>query len=111
MSAPLDVRPVPLRDAFKTVASARAFLGSLVTALIGWGLLTSVQGDAIVGLLGLIPGVVTAVTALLAAFGVVKQAEPQVTPNTSPAAFARNVSTGHVELVALQLPDGFRPAA
>lgn len=76
--------PTPLRDAFKSVASARAFIGSLVTAVVGWGLLTGVQGDAIVGLLGTLPAVITAVTALLAAFGVVTTGEPQVTPTVDP---------------------------
>lgn len=111
MSAPFNDRPTPLRDAFKTVASARAFLGSLVTALVGWGLLTSVQGDAIVGLLGLIPALITAGTALLAAFGVVSRGEPQVTPQDDPAVVAVNIATGRPELVALQLPAGYQTAA
>ncbi len=85
MSAPLNVRPVPLRDAFRTVGSAVAWIGGVVTALAGFGILSIAQSDATVGLLGAIPGLVTLVTALAAAFGVVKVAEPQVTPVSSPA--------------------------
>lgn len=77
-------RPRPIRDAFKSVGSAVALLGSVATALVGWGVLSTVQGDAINGLLGAVPGVVTLATALLASFGVVKVAEPQVTPVVDP---------------------------
>lgn len=85
MSAPLNTRPRPVLDAFKSVGSAVALLGSVATALIGWGVLSTAQGDALSGLLGAIPGIVTLVTALLAAFGVVRVAEPQVTPVADPA--------------------------
>lgn len=82
----LDInnRPRPILEAFRSVASAVALLGSVATALVGWGVITAAQGDAVVGLLGAIPGFVTLATALLAAFGVVKVAEPQVTPNSDP---------------------------
>lgn len=87
MSSPIVIdRPVPLRDAFKTVGSAVAWVGGVVTALAGFGILTVAQGDAVTGLLGAIPGVVTLATALLSAFGVVKVAEPQVTPSSAPMA-------------------------
>jgi hypothetical protein len=85
MSAPIVDRPRPILDAFKTVGSAVALLGSVATALVGWGVLTATQGDAVTGLLGAIPGIVTLVTALLAAFGVVRKAEPAVTPVADPA--------------------------
>ncbi|CAL9607984.1 hypothetical protein SUDANB95_05531 [Actinosynnema sp. ALI-1.44] len=77
-------RPRPILDAFKSVGSAVALLGSVVTALVGWGVLSAAQGDAVAGLLGAIPGVVTLVTALLAAFGVVRKSEGQVTPLSDP---------------------------
>lgn len=80
----LTGRPRPIMDAFRTVGSAVALAGSIVTALVGWGVLTAAQGDALVGLLGAVPGVVALVTALLAAFGVVRAAEPAVTPLSSP---------------------------
>ncbi len=85
MSAPLNTRPRPILDAFKSVGSAVALLGSITTALIGWGVLSVAQGDALSGLLGAVPGLVTLATALLAAFGVVKASEPQVTPVVDPA--------------------------
>lgn len=77
-------RPRPIRDAFRTIGSSIAFLGSLVTALVGWGVLTAAQGDAVVALLGAIPGVVSLVTALLAAFGVARVSEGVVTPLADP---------------------------
>lgn len=84
----LDLRPAgrprPIVAAFKTVGGAIATLGSVATALVGWGVLTAAEGDAIAGLLGAIPGVVTAVTVLLAAVGVTRRAEPQVTPLEDP---------------------------
>ncbi|GAA1281618.1 hypothetical protein GCM10009634_27330 [Saccharothrix xinjiangensis] len=77
-------RPRPILEAFKSVGSAVSLAGSVVTALVGWGILSQVQGDAVEGLLGAIPGVVTLVTALLAAFKVVRRAEPLVTPVADP---------------------------
>src|SRR5687768_4722394 len=77
-------RPRPILDAFKSVGSAIAFAGSVVTSLVGWGVLSATQGDAVNGLLGAIPGAVALVTALLSAFGVAKAAEPKVTPVEDP---------------------------
>lgn len=85
VSTPTPDRPRPIADAFKSVGSAVALLGSIATALVGWGVLTSVQGDAVTGLLGLVPGLVTALTQLATAFGVLRKAEGQVTPMDSPA--------------------------
>lgn len=84
MSAPLPERPAPIRDAFRSVGSAVAFAGSVLTSLVGYGLLSQVQGDALTSLLGLVPGAVTAVTAVLIAFGVRASAEPKVTPVADP---------------------------
>lgn len=77
-------RPEPIRDAFKSVGTAIAFAGSVVGSIVGWGLLTEAQGDAVTGLLGAIPGVVALVTHVLTAFGVINAAEPKVTPNEDP---------------------------
>lgn len=77
-------RPRPLVDAATAVSNIVGITGGLVTMLVGWGTLTLAQGDAVTGLLGLIPGVVTVVTAVLAAFGVVHRAEPLVTPVSDP---------------------------
>lgn len=86
MSAPhaLPERPVPIRDAFRSVGSTIALIGSVVTGLVGWGVLSVAQGDALSGLLGAVPGLITLATALLAAFGVVRVAEPAVTPLADP---------------------------
>lgn len=77
-------RPRPIKSAFASVGAAVALVGSVTTSLVGWGVLTMVQGDALESLYGLIPGVVTAVTVALTAFGVIGQAEPQVTPVDDP---------------------------
>lgn len=85
MSAPLSVRPVPLRDAFKSVGSVIAFVGAVAATLVSYGVLTAEQGGAVSGLVALVPGAVAALTGLLAAFGVVRRAEPLVTPVSDPA--------------------------
>ena len=69
----LDPRPRPLR----TVASWVGLITALVSGLVGSGLLTTGQGDAISGL-------VTAVLALLGAFGVALVGERKVTPMFDP---------------------------
>lgn len=74
----------PLAEVAGQLGRWLGLAGSLVTALAGYGVLTAVQGDAVQGLLGAIPGVVTMVTALLVAFGVVRQGEPLVTPVADP---------------------------
>lgn len=77
-------RPRPIKTAAANLSKILGVAGSLVTALVGWSILSAVQGDALTGLLGAIPGAVTAVTTVLAAFGIVRQAEPHVTPLSSP---------------------------
>lgn len=80
----IDDRPRPILDAFRSVASTVALAGSVATSLVGWGVLTLAQGDAVSALLGAIPGAVALVTSLLAAFRVVAKAEPLVTPTADP---------------------------
>jgi hypothetical protein len=80
----IDDRPRPIYEAANSVGTANGVAGSLVTALAGWGIFTLAQGDALQSLLGAIPGLVTLVTTLLAAFGVVRRSEPQVTPLSDP---------------------------
>lgn len=81
--APSD-RPVPIRDAFKSVGSAIGFAGSVLVSLVGYGVIDQAQADATTNLLGLIPGAITAVTAVLMAFGVRASAEPKVTALADP---------------------------
>jgi hypothetical protein len=69
----LDPRPRPLR----TIASWVGLITALVSGLVGSGLLTAGQGDAI-------GGIVTAVLTLLAAFGVALAGERKVTPTFDP---------------------------
>lgn len=80
----LEPRPRPIRDAAAHVSKVLGVLGSLITALAGFGVITIAQGDALAGLLGAIPGVLTLVTSVLVAFRVARQAEPEVTPLSDP---------------------------
>ncbi|MBP2325315.1 hypothetical protein JOF56_005700 [Kibdelosporangium banguiense] len=66
-------RPRPLRVAASIVGG----LTALVSGLVGSGLLTGGQGDAVTG-------IITAVITLLAAFGITLTAEPKVTPLADP---------------------------
>lgn len=77
-------RPRPIRAAATRLSKMLGVAGALVTALVGWGILTAAQGDAVTGLLGTLPGIVTAVTTVLAAFGVARRSEPLVTPMSDP---------------------------
>lgn len=77
-------RPRPIKAAADRLSKLLGVAGAFVTALVGWGVVTATQGDAVTGLLGAVPGVVTAVTAVLTAFGIVKRSEPLVTPVSDP---------------------------
>lgn len=80
----LDDRPRPIKDAADKLTRWLGVAGSLVLALVGWGILTAAQGNAVTGLLGAIPGAVNAVTTLLVAFGIVRSSEHRVTPLSDP---------------------------
>ncbi|HYQ69067.1 hypothetical protein [Actinophytocola sp.] len=80
----IDDRPRPIKDAADKLTKWLGVAGSLVIALVGWGVLSAAQGDAVIGLLGVIPGVVSAVTTALTAFGIHRSAEPKVTPLSDP---------------------------
>jgi hypothetical protein len=87
MSAPIEIRPVPIRDAFSSVTNATQFLGSLVTIVGGYGVLTAVQGNALLGLLGAVPGIAALVGDVWHAFKTnqaIHDAEAHVTPLESP---------------------------
>jgi hypothetical protein len=82
MSTP--TRPTPLKDVAGDTATIVGILGSVLSGLIGFGLVTAQQGDAITGLLGLIPGLVTGITAVIAAFRTAHKGAELVTPLNSP---------------------------
>lgn len=84
----LETSTEPVRDAATGVAKWTGLLGALVTSLVGFGVLTLAQGDALTGLLGAIPGVVAWVATAVGAFRVAQQARPLVTPLVNP----RNVA-------------------
>jgi hypothetical protein len=66
-------RPRPLR----TAASIIGGITALLSGLVGSGLLTAGQGDALTG-------IITAVLAVLAAFGITVSTERKVTPLADP---------------------------
>lgn len=76
----------PLRAIAGSVSKVVGILSALVTSLAGYGIVTVVQGDAVTGLLGAIPGVVTLVGTVLAAFQTATKGEEQVTPMSDPRA-------------------------
>lgn len=80
----LENRPRPLLDAASVTSRVVGTVGTLVAMLVGWGVVSLAQQDAVEGLLGAVPGLVTMVTTLLAAFGVVRRGEPAVTPLSDP---------------------------
>lgn len=80
----LEPRPRPLARAARDLSWWLGLGSFLVVGGSSFGIITAQQGDAVQGLLGLVPGAVTAVATLLAAFGVVRRGEPQVTPLSDP---------------------------
>jgi hypothetical protein len=79
-------RPTPLDDAARRAVKVAGTVSALLTALAGAGitLLTNEQADALTGLVGAIPGIITLVGVAMAAFGVRNLAKPQVTPVADP---------------------------
>lgn len=100
----ISTRPRPILDKVKTVGSATAALGGLVTWAGTFGLLSVTQTAAGSALLALVPGFLTAVIALLGSFGVAKSAEPLVTPVIDPRV---QVGGQLVQLVATDAPARF----
>lgn len=83
-TAPPDTRPRPIADAANTVGTWTGAVIPILTALLGYGVISVVTADAILGLLGVLPGVIASVTAILTATGIIRRAEPEVTPLVSP---------------------------
>lgn len=79
-----DRRPIKTAadEIKKWLALATLLVGGLGGA--GVNLLTDEQANALTAFLAAVPGVVGAVTVLLTAFGIVKRAEPLVTPMVDP---------------------------
>lgn len=80
----LDDRPRPINDAAGTVTKIVGTISTLAAMLVGWGLLSATQLDAVEALLGAVPGLVGLIASALSAFGVVRRAEPEVTPLSDP---------------------------
>jgi len=82
----LTGRPRPVHNAAVSISKVLGIIGALVTTAVTYGIITSVQGDALLGLLGLIPGAIAGVLSAWSAFRVSAEAEPQVTPVSKPVA-------------------------
>ena len=84
--APIELidRPRPLAQAARDLSWWLGVLSFLVVGGGSFGLITAEQGDALTGLLGLVPGAVASLVSVLSAFGVVRRGEPLVTPLTDP---------------------------
>jgi hypothetical protein len=87
MSAPVPAvdRPTPIRDAVRSVGGVIVLVGTLVNVLVSMGVIDAAQGTAVQDLAAAVPGLIELVVALLAAFHIVKRAEPLVTPIADPA--------------------------
>lgn len=110
MSAPLTQRPTPIRDAFKSVGAAIAVVGTLVNTLVSLGVITAAQGTAVENFVAIVPAVLELGVFVLVAFGVVRRAEPQVTPLSDPATLAFDPLANVVRLVPLEIPEDLRAA-
>ncbi|HVK25073.1 MAG TPA: hypothetical protein VM677_27245 [Actinokineospora sp.] len=84
MTIPITTRPRPLVTVARQITKGVTVISALITSLVGVGIVTAAQGDAVTGLLGAIPGIVGGVFGVLAAFGVVRGGEPLVTPSSDP---------------------------
>lgn len=109
MPDPAVVRPAPIREAFTSIPRVVRYLSTLAAAAGGFGVVTVAQGDAVVGLLGLLAGVVAGVGDVLREFRqgrAIAEAEARTTPLADPAAVADG------RLVALVVaPDKRAPRA
>lgn len=74
----------PLKTAAAAAAKIWAAIGGIVTGLTGVGIITADQNTAVQSLLVAVGVFVAAVSSVLAAFGVRRQAEPLVTPVADP---------------------------
>lgn len=83
-SIDISDRPRPILDTAKSTGAVIATIGGIVTALVTFGLINTQQADAINLLLGLIPGVLTAIVGIVSAFRTATKAEKHVTPLQSP---------------------------
>jgi hypothetical protein len=77
-------RPTPVRDEAESSARIVALVTGLLPALIGAGVVTAVQGELVLGLLGLLLGLPGAVAAWWASVRTASRSEPQVTPLSDP---------------------------
>jgi len=76
----------PLQGVAATVTKVVGVVSAALTALVGWGVVTAAQDDAVIGLLGTIPGVITMAGTAIAAFQTATRGEQHVTPLADPRA-------------------------
>lgn len=83
MSTPTPDRR-PLARVGKRVGAVLAVIGAAASTLVTVGALTADQGSALEAVAAGAAGLITAVTVALTAFGVIRKAEPLVTPVDDP---------------------------
>lgn len=85
-------RPRPIKAAASRLSAILGAVGAVAAALASWGGITAAQHDAVTGLLGVLavagPGLIAALVTVLASFGIVRRAEPLVTPTSDPRSAA-----------------------
>jgi hypothetical protein len=81
---PFPDRPRPLMTVADRVATITGLAGTLATAGVGFGLFSWATGNAITGLLGLVPGVAAGIAAVIAAYRTAAHGERLVTPSSDP---------------------------
>jgi cadmium resistance protein CadD (predicted permease) len=82
MTYPADRNP--LQKVAGQVTKVVGILSALATSLVGYGIVTAVQGDAVTGLLGTLPGLLTLLGTAIAAFKTANKGEEVVTPVADP---------------------------
>lgn len=84
----IETRPRPIKNAADELKKWLGLAALLVGGLGGAGvnLLTDEQANAVTAILAGIPGAFGAITVALTAFGIVRRAEPLVTPLEDPRA-------------------------
>jgi hypothetical protein len=86
----ISKRPRPILEKFKTVGGGLAVAAGSLSSLVTLGVLHQAEADSVNGVLVAGAGLFTAVMTLLTTFGVVKSAEPLVTPVVDPRDDAGN---------------------
>jgi hypothetical protein len=106
---PPEERPQPLRDAAIDTTGTHGSVMGLVTAAVSAGLIGGTTGSVLLALLGLIPGVLSLVTAFLVSYKTAIEGELLVTPVSSPMLRIDGTLVSLVPATALTPPTNAPP--